>query len=422
GDDGVLARVPEGDGRPGVTYRRGGHDNVLVEYGPMELDLGLRLRVHALMAALDLAAPAGIVDVTPGVRSLHLHTDPAVLPLRTLLGLLREIEDGLPPTSRLRVPSRTLRLPLSFDDPSVHEAVARYRTGVRDDAPWNPDNIEFIRRVNGLDSVDQVRDIVFDASYLVLGLGDVYLGAPAATPLDPRHRLVTTKYSPARTWTPEAGVGIGGAYLCVYGMESPGGYQLIGRTVPIWSGLRQYGPFEPGTPWLLRFFDRISWYPVGHEELLDVRADLLAGRHALDIDEGEFVLADHERFLDENAGSIRAFERRQAAAFEAERRAWEAAGEFEDRPEPDPAVPAAPDLPPGAVLVDAPLAASDRKVDAAPGDTVEEGPPVVRLEAMKLEVVVRAPRAGRISDILVTPGQHLDPGSALAVITQGEPA
>lgn len=422
GDDGVLARVPAGEGTPEVTYRRGGHDNVLVEYGPMELDLGLRLRVHALMAALDRAAPPGIVDVTPGVRSLHLHTDPEVLPLRTLLGLLREIEAALPPTARLRVPSRTLRLPLSFDDPSIHEAIARYRTGVRDDAPWNPDNIEFIRRVNGLDSVEQVRDIVFDASYLVLGLGDVYLGAPAATPLDPRHRLVTTKYSPARTWTPEAGVGIGGAYLCVYGMESPGGYQLIGRTVPIWSGLRQYGPFEPGTPWLLRFFDRISWYPVGHDELLDVRADLLAGRHELDIDDGEFVLADHERFLADNAASIRAFEGRQAAAFEAERRAWEAAGEFEDRPEPAPAVPAAVELPPGSALVEAPLSASVWKVDVAPGDTVEEGQPVVRLEAMKLEVVVRAPRAGRITDILVTPGQHLDPGSALAVITQGEPA
>ena len=38
--------------------------------------------------------------------------------------------------------------------------------------------------------------------YLVVGLGDVYLGAPVAVPLDPRHRLVTTKYDPARTWTP----------------------------------------------------------------------------------------------------------------------------------------------------------------------------------------------------------------------------
>ena len=107
--------------------------------------------------------------------------------------------------------------------------------GVRADAPWCPWNIEFIRRVNGLDSVDDVRRTVFDASYLVLGLGDVYLGAPVATPLDPRHRLVTTKYNPARTWTAENSVGIGGAYLCIYGMEGPGGYQFVGRTVQVWN-------------------------------------------------------------------------------------------------------------------------------------------------------------------------------------------
>ena len=69
----------------------------------------------------------------------------------------------------------------------------------------------------------------------MLGLGDVYLGAPVATPLDPRHRLVTTKYNPARTWTPENAVGIGGAYLCVYGMEGPGGYQFVGRTCQMWN-------------------------------------------------------------------------------------------------------------------------------------------------------------------------------------------
>ena len=80
-----------------------------------------------------------------------------------------------------------------------------------------------------------MHDIVFDAQYLVLGLGDVYLGAPVATPLDPRHRLVTTKYNPARTWTPENAVGIGGAYLCIYGMEGPGGYQFVGRTTQVWN-------------------------------------------------------------------------------------------------------------------------------------------------------------------------------------------
>ncbi|MCP5775119.1 carboxyltransferase domain-containing protein, partial [Klebsiella pneumoniae] len=91
-------------------------------------------------------------------------------------------------------------------------------------------NIEFIRRINGLKDKQAVKDVVYNAGYLVMGLGDVYLGAPVATPLDPRQRLVTTKYNPARTWTPENAVGIGGAYMCVYGMEGPGGYQFVGRT------------------------------------------------------------------------------------------------------------------------------------------------------------------------------------------------
>ena len=56
---------------------------------------------------------------------------------------------------------------------------------------------------------------------------DVYLGAPCAVPVDPRHRLVVPKYNPARTVTPEGAVGIGGSYMCIYPMESPGGYQLV---------------------------------------------------------------------------------------------------------------------------------------------------------------------------------------------------
>src|SRR6201996_2801833 len=99
-------------------------------------------------------------------------------------------------------------------------------SGRRAASPWCRWNIEFIRRVNGLAEVEEGRRIVYDAEYMVMGLGDVYLGAPVGTPLDPRHRLVTTKYTPARTWTAENSVGIGGAYLCIYGMEGPGGYQF----------------------------------------------------------------------------------------------------------------------------------------------------------------------------------------------------
>ncbi len=421
GDDGVLRRHAGTDGAPAVTYRRSGDDNVLIEYGEIVLDLALRARVHALHTRLD-SGIGGILDLTPGIRSLQVHVDPDVLPVPKLLDLLAEIEDDLPASSELVVPSRRVRLPLSWDDPATREAIARYTSGVRDDAPWCPSNIEFIRRINGLAGQADVYDTVFAAEYLTLGLGDVYLGAPVATPLDPRHRLVTTKYNPARTWTAENSVGIGGAYLCIYGMEGPGGYQFVGRTTQVWSRYRHTAPFEPGSPWLLRFFDRISWYPVSAEELLDLRADMAAGRGSVDITEGTFSLAEHDRFLAENAEDIAAFRARQAAAFSAERDAWERAGEF-DRAER-----AAGNAPvdgseivlgDGDHRVDAPFSSSVWKVDVAVGDPVVSGQPLLALEAMKMETVLRAPSDGVVTHVLVSAGHLVDPGTPLVVVGTG---
>ncbi|SHM46410.1 urea carboxylase [Actinacidiphila paucisporea] len=414
GDGGVLGRAEPTAGRPAVTYRRSGDDNLLVEYGPMQLDLALRMRVHALAEHLAAQRLPGVVDLTPGIRSLQIHVDPDELPTAKLLDLVREAEDALPPTDELVVPSRTVHLPLSWDDPATREAIARYMAGVRDDAPWCPWNIEFIRRVNGLDSVEDVYRTVFDAEYLVLGLGDVYLGAPVATPLDPRHRLVTTKYNPARTWTAENSVGIGGAYLCIYGMEGPGGYQFVGRTVQVWS--RRAADRQP--PWLLRFFDRIRWYPVGAEELLDLRADMAAGRLQLRVEEGHFALAEHQRFLAENAGPIESFRRRQASAFAAERSAWEEAGEFaraEAVAAPAPAGSTIP-VPPGGCAVEAEFAAGVWRLAVRPGDTVTAGQHLLTLEAMKMESPVTAPVAGRVASVHVTPGDQVSPGTVLLTL------
>ncbi|TWH44732.1 urea carboxylase [Rhodococcus rhodochrous J38] len=419
-DCGRLGRIEPFLDHPEVVYLRGGDDNILVEYGEMVLDLGLRMRVHALSEALAATRLPGIVDVTPGVRSLHIHFDPDVLPQCRLLGVLQDLETELPATRDLVVPSRTIRLPLSFDDPSIAEAISRYRSGVRDEAPWLPSNTEFIRRINGLDSVEQVRDTVFDAEYLVLGLGDVYLGAPLAVPLDPRHRLVTTKYNPARTWTPSDAVGIGGKYLCVYGMESPGGYQLVGRTIPIWSGYRQTGPFEEDKPWLFRFFDRIVWEPVTPEQLLEDRAAAKAGRFDADISDGTFALADHLRFLEDNADSIDAFHAAQSRAFDAEKRAWLEAGEF-DRVDSEPIeISAVGDpldgMPAGAVVVEAPMVGNVWRVGVAEGDTVAAGDTAVVLEAMKLEMPVPAETTGTVLKVLVSPGTKVAPGTPLLVI------
>ena len=253
----VVHTLPEKKSKDGtllprVVYRPQGDHNLLIEYGELTLDINLRFRVHALMLWLERNRILGIEDITPGVRSLQIHYNSQLIKLDSLLLHLEKAETFLDEEADQEVDSRIIHIPLSWDDNACKLAVEKYIQSVRKEAPWCPSNIEFIRRINGLDSIEEVKKIVFDAKYLVLGLGDVYLGAPLATPVDPRHRLVTTKYNPARTWTAENSVGIGGSYLCVYGMEGPGGYQFVGRTLQMWNKYHKTREFEQ--PWLLRFF------------------------------------------------------------------------------------------------------------------------------------------------------------------------
>ncbi|HTJ94322.1 MAG TPA: urea carboxylase [Pararobbsia sp.] len=416
--DCVLARDPSAGDGIGVVYRQAGDKYLLVEYGPLALDLNLRFRVHALMHWMQARRPDGIVDMTPGIRSLQIHYDNRVLSRDRLLDLLAQAEAALPPITSMKVPTRIVHLPLSWDDPATRLAIDRYMQSVRPDAPWCPSNIEFIRRINGLDSIDDVKRIVFDASYLVLGLGDVYLGAPVATPIDPRHRLVTTKYNPARTWTPENAVGIGGAYMCVYGMEGPGGYQFVGRTVQMWNRYRTTREFEAGKPWLLRFFDQIRFYPVSEAELLDLRADFVAGRASLKIESSEFDLGAYNRFLVDEADSIAAFKSVQQTAFEAERERWRVAGHAEYVGEPEAASGATDDdalaAHEKAVLAD--VSGSVWKVLVEAGDEVAEGQTVAIVESMKMEIAVTAPAAGVVARINCKSGAPVQAGQALMVI------
>ena len=416
-DDAALLRLPEKGVRPAVAYRPAGDEYLLVEYGPLVLDLELRFRVHALMTWLEGRRIPGVIDLTPGIRSLQVHYDSRELARADLLALLVRGEEELPPVDAMEVPARIVHLPLSWDDPATRLAIEKYMTGVRPDAPWCPSNIEFIRRINGLESVEQVREIVFNASYLVLGLGDVYLGAPVAVPVDPRHRLVTTKYNPARTWTPENAVGIGGAYLCVYGMEGPGGYQFVGRTIQMWNRWRATADFERGKPWLLRFFDQIRFYPVSAEELLQLREDFPQGRFKVRIEESTFRLRDYREFIHSIADETAVFKVKREAAFAAERERWRLAGldSVPDEPEPASGVEKL-DLADGVSAACAPLPANVWQVLVQPGSHVEEGEKLVVLEAMKMEIAVHAPVSGTVLEILCMPGKQVTPGQALCLV------
>ncbi len=413
----ILHRTEATASRPGVCYRQSGNDNVLIEFGEARLDLALRFRVQALLDAVEAERPPAVIDLTPGVRSLQVHFDSRRLARSQMLDLLLRLEQALPPVDDIEVASRIVHLPLSWDDPATQLAIERYMQSVRADAPWCPSNIEFIRRINGLESVDEVRRIVFEANYLVMGLGDVYLGAPVATPLDPRHRLVTTKYNPARTWTPENAVGIGGAYLCVYGMEGPGGYQFVGRTIQMWNRYRQTAEFAQGRRWLLRFFDQLRFYPVSAAELQRLRADFPYGKAQLRIELATLRLRDYRRFLADNAASIAQFKQRQQAAFEAERERWGAQGA--DQPIDDRADLGRADvraLPEGCFAISSPVTGSVWQLKTAVGDRASAGDALLLIESMKMEIAVQTDQAGTIVELRCRRGQAVAAGEALIVL------
>ena len=418
-DDCIVAVRPSQNGLPRVVARRAGDKYLLVEYGDLVLDLELRFRVHVLMARLEDLQLHGILDLTPGIRSLQIHYDSLVLPLSQLLEKLSAIEDGMGDTGAIDVPSRIVHMPLSWDDPQTRLAIEKYTQSVRADAPWCPSNIEFIRRINGLDNIADVKRIVYDASYLVLGLGDVYLGAPVATPVDPRHRLVTTKYNPARTWTPENAVGIGGAYMCVYGMEGPGGYQFVGRTAQVWNRFHVTREFEAGKPWLLRFFDQIHFYEVSGEDLLAFRDGFLQGKAGIRIEETTFSLAAYRSFLAENADAIRTFKTTQQAAFEQERARWQESDRAGVIINDAGAVDVGEDLlEPGHTAVQSPVPGAVWKIAVEKGRRVAAGDVLVVVESMKMEMLVHAPSDGIVHELKCAEGRAVSLGQTLVVLAE----
>jgi urea carboxylase len=413
-----LLRIAASDVAPEIVYRPSGDRYLLIEFGPLVLDIQLRFWGHAIYLALLEKKIPGIIDLTPGIRSLQIHFDSRQLSLREVIQIVEGVRHHLPALEKIEVPSRIVHLPLSWDDPATQEAIHKYTQSVRPDAPWCPSNIEFIRRINGLDSIEEVKRIVFEASYLVLGLGDVYLGAPVATPLDPRHRLVTTKYNPARTWTPENAVGIGGAYMCIYGMEGPGGYQFVGRTIQMWNRYRSTKSFELGRPWLLRFFDQVRFYPVSAEELLELRNDFPQGRFVPKIETTAFRLSDYHDFLEREAAGISAFREQQQHAFTEERQRWKAAGLDVGASADTSAIEetAEFEIKDGHEAIPSPVNGSLWKVLVSEGDAVESGQAVALVEAMKMEIHVHTPVGGRVSAVLAREGQPVSPGQTLLAI------
>lgn len=314
--DAILERRAAAGDRPAATYRQAGDRHLLLEYGEMELDLQLNFRVLALDRELRAARAEGIVDSGPGLRSVLVRYDSTRLPLRELIELLDTLDAALPPARELELPSRRIRLPIAFDDAASREAVLRYARTVRDDAPNVADgtNIDYVVAYNGLDDREALYAEVLATEWWNAFTG-FFPGLPFMYPLDPRYALFAPKYNPTRTWTAEGAVGIGGPCVAIYPVESPGGYQLFGRTLPIYDLARRNRAFAED-PILIKPGDRVVFERVGEQELLETFEDVRADRYEYAIEDDPFDVEAWLEHRDAVAGEAdgRRAEREQAAA------------------------------------------------------------------------------------------------------------
>jgi allophanate hydrolase subunit 1 len=311
----VIAQRAAQDGKPAIVYRFAGDRGVLVEYGEMEFDLTLNFFMLAVDAALRSDPPDGMIETAPGFRSILVVYDPAVLSTAELVERLHAVHDSLRSEQGMTIPSRLVQMPLAFDDSASRDAVERYIRTIRKDAPnaEGGTNIDYTVRYNGFSDREELYAAILASEQWTAFVG-FFPGLPFMFPLDPRETVFVPKYNPTRTWTAEGAVGIGGPCVAIYPVESAGGYQLFGRTLPIYD-IRQRNAAFRENPLLLRPGDRVQFHRVEEEELLQAFADVHSDAYRYRIEDSPFDLGQYLAWLPTIAEEVEeGRQRREAAA------------------------------------------------------------------------------------------------------------
>ena len=204
---------------------------------------------------------------------------------------------------------------------------------------------------------------------------------------------------------------------------SPGGYQLVGRTVQMWSSHNQTKDFKDGKPWLLRFFDQVRFYPVTEDELIQMRKDFVSGNFSLRVEESNFSLKQYNNFLKENAAAIDAFRTKQKAAYVAERERWNTGGQAnyttsESAHDDASTPPSKVDLPAGTRAVSTQVTGMVWKLLVKEGQHVAAGSPAVAVESMKMEFTIGVPVSGTVRQLFCREGGRVSAGQILLVIQE----
>jgi urea carboxylase len=422
---GVVHRIEEQGNQPLVSYRQAGDDYLLIDYGHGSFDLNHRCRVTGLKKALnegkEITFSNGLISMIGCGNSLMLYYDGMKLPQQRLISYLCDIERKLGDLSQAKMPSRLFRLPLTFESQRQKDAIQRYMETQRPYASYLPDNMEFVAKNNAF-TKEEFENIFLTASLMVVSVG-FFTALPLALPVDPRQRMNCPKMNPSRVYTPAGSVSWGGSCMALYNVDSPGGYQLTGMTIPGVDILGSKKGYSADRPWLFEEFDQITFYRVSEEEYEKQLALFNSGQYEYQWEEVVFDMAEHNRLLQETRDEVAAIRARQRQA-QAEMDKIEAAllerwakekadrGVSQDTIESllqDPEI----------IAIEAPLNANVWKVEVKQGDKLEENQVVVILEAMKLEIAVRVePSAAgaTVEKILAPPAEPIEAGKPLLLV------
>lgn len=223
-----------GTGGDGVTIRPLAESGLLVELGDA-IDPATVARVMALTAAIDAAAPPGLLEVVPSYTTVLLSFDPAVVDGEALAATVRHLDAS--PVARTAAPARLVTIPVVYGGkagPDLGDVAAH--AGLPAD--------EVVRRHAAAEYVVACMGFAPGFGFLV--------GLPP--------ELATPRRADPRTRVPAGSVGIGGAQTGVYPLATPGGWHLIGRTA-----LRLFD-HDRAEPFLLQPGDRVRFAPVGGEK------------------------------------------------------------------------------------------------------------------------------------------------------------
>ncbi|KAL2443999.1 Urea amidolyase [Exophiala dermatitidis] len=406
--------------RPKVMYRQGGDRFLLVEFGEETADLAKFTRVHALGQQLQSMCEFPLL-LNLHIRTLTIEYDPRDISQSKLLSFVHEIESSLEPAMDLKIPCRQFRLPVVMDHPVLRECTQRYMETIRSKAVYLPDNLEYLRKSNGMDDVRELTKFLTSTEFVIVAVGFL-CGAPILFPLTSKG-LVAQKYNPTRTSTPGGTIGVGGAFLSGYPVEQPGGYMMLARTLEMWDTFGTKPGFSPARPWIFEPFDLVKFYEVTIEDYDKISASLDSGHYQWEMSE---VVLDATKAYDSMQAErhdlvTKTFKERQLkcldeqAAIEKQLYAeWKAAVAAEHQ------VDQALSYGDNRVDIISPMTASVWKVEVEPGDELQAGQLVVVLEAMKLEINVYAPdeaTGAKVVAIAKKTGSIVRAGDVLVVAT-----